>query len=90
MTMHIVFGGAGFIGVNLINEILLDPNNNVVCIDNLSRGKFAYIEKFMVKKPMAVVTLVIRIGIKFTRILSTMASCFAMPCCMFCLSVTSK
>jgi UDP-glucose 4-epimerase len=47
MTTHFVFGGAGFIGTNLINELLLNESYNVVCIDNLSRGKMSYIEKYM-------------------------------------------
>ena len=34
---NIVFGGAGFIGSHLI-EKLLESNQNVVCIDNLSSG----------------------------------------------------
>lgn len=39
----LVTGGAGFIGSNLIDR-LLEQQNNVVCLDNLSTGKIENIE----------------------------------------------
>ncbi len=41
----LVTGGAGFIGSNLI-EKLLELNNRVVCLDNLSTGKISNIKNF--------------------------------------------
>lgn len=40
----LVTGGAGFIGSNLC-EALLVLNNEVVCLDNFSTGKVANIEQ---------------------------------------------
>ena len=34
----LVTGGAGFIGSNLIDELVKDSNNNVTVIDDLSTG----------------------------------------------------
>ena len=34
----LVAGGAGFIGTNLCLELLKDPNNEVICVDNCSTG----------------------------------------------------
>ena len=45
--------------------------------------------KFMVKKPMAVVTLVIKTGCKLMRILSCMASALVWPCRKLNKNVTS-
>ena len=45
MKKILVTGGAGFIGSNLIKE-LLDRNYHVVCIDNLSTGSLENIEDF--------------------------------------------
>jgi len=42
----LVTGGAGFIGSNLIEE-LLDGNNEVVCLDNFATGKRINIEGFL-------------------------------------------
>jgi UDP-N-acetylglucosamine 4-epimerase len=42
----LVTGGAGFIGSNLV-ETLLKQNNKVVCLDNLSTGKYQNIEPFL-------------------------------------------
>lgn len=39
-------GGAGFIGSNLVEKLLLQ-NNNVVCLDNLSTGKINNIKEFL-------------------------------------------
>ena len=38
MKNILVCGGCGFIGSNLINELMKDNNNNVICIDNLLTG----------------------------------------------------
>jgi UDP-N-acetylglucosamine 4-epimerase len=42
----LVTGGAGFIGSNLVEKLLLQ-NNNVVCLDNLSTGKINNIKEFL-------------------------------------------
>lgn len=42
----LVTGGAGFIGSNII-EKLINQNNYVVCLDNLSTGKIANIEVYL-------------------------------------------
>ncbi len=42
----LVTGGAGFIGSNLV-ERLLELNNIVVCLDNLSTGKMKNIKEFL-------------------------------------------
>ncbi|PRP82235.1 nucleoside-diphosphate-sugar epimerase [Planoprotostelium fungivorum] len=34
----LVTGGAGFIGSNLVTKLLSDPNNEVICIDNMYCG----------------------------------------------------
>jgi len=49
MKTIFVIGGCGFIGRNLIKELLMDNENYVVCIDNLSTGKEANIQQFMNK-----------------------------------------
>lgn len=41
---YLVTGGAGFIGSHLIDS-LLSQGHNVVCVDNLSTGKYEFIEK---------------------------------------------
>lgn len=41
----LVVGGAGFIGGNLITELLKDPKNKVYAIDDLSTGRSKNIEK---------------------------------------------
>ncbi len=41
----LVTGGAGFIGSNLIEE-LLNKNNTVVCLDNFATGKVENLKKF--------------------------------------------
>ncbi len=45
----LVTGGAGFIGSNLIEKLLLQ-NNEVVCLDNLLTGKIENIEPFFSNK----------------------------------------
>ncbi len=42
----LITGGAGFIGSNLV-EYFLSKNYEVVCLDNLSTGKFQNIEPFL-------------------------------------------
>lgn len=44
--INLVTGGAGFIGSNLIKE-LLDRNQKVICVDNLSSGALKNIESFL-------------------------------------------
>ena len=43
--MHLVTGGAGFIGINLI-ERLLSRGEPVIALDNLVRGRKAYLRRF--------------------------------------------
>ena len=45
--VHIVFGGAGFIGCNLIQKLLLNSVVEVVCVDNQSRGNASHLVKFL-------------------------------------------
>ena len=48
MQKHIlIFGGAGFIGTNLIKHLLLDENNKILCIDNLQTGRASNINEFI-------------------------------------------
>ena len=47
----VITGGAGFIGSNLI-EHLLQNNQNVICIDNLSTGYFKNISIYKNKNLM--------------------------------------
>lgn len=47
MQKHIlIFGGAGFIGTNLIKKLLKD-NNKILVIDNLQTGRFSNIKEFI-------------------------------------------
>ena len=41
---HIIFGGAGFIGINL-TRYLLKENSNILVIDNLSNSRFDVLQK---------------------------------------------
>ena len=43
-TNIIVTGGAGFIGNKLCEELLKNPNNRVICLDNNSTGREDNIE----------------------------------------------
>jgi len=45
----LVTGGAGFIGSNLCEDLLLN-NNEVICLDNFSTGKIANIQPFLRNK----------------------------------------
>jgi UDP-glucose 4-epimerase len=44
-TLHLIIGGAGFVGSNLATSLLLSKYNKVEIIDDLSRGRLNYIEK---------------------------------------------
>src|SRR6478609_884793 len=41
MAKYLVAGGAGFIGSNLVLELLRDPSNKVVVVDNFYTGKLS-------------------------------------------------
>ena len=45
MANYLITGGAGFIGSNLINNLLKD-SNNIIVIDNLITGDLDNIRKF--------------------------------------------
>ncbi len=47
-NLHLVTGGAGFLGSHLIDK-LIDLNNEVICIDNFSSGKLKNIQAFLNK-----------------------------------------
>ena len=47
MVVHLVFGGAGFIGSNLIRYLLRKGKCSVLCIDNFSRGSLAFVEDLL-------------------------------------------
>ena len=42
----LVTGGAGFLGRHLCGKLLEDPNNKVICLDNLISGKETNIDEF--------------------------------------------
>jgi nucleoside-diphosphate-sugar epimerase len=46
MKNILVTGGAGFLGRNLCKKLLENPNNNVICLDNLVTGSCKNIEEF--------------------------------------------
>ena len=41
----LIFGGAGFIGSNLIERLI--DNHKIICVDNLSTGRITNIEKYI-------------------------------------------
>lgn len=41
----LIFGGAGFIGSNLIKRLI--DNHKIICVDNLSTGRITNIEKYI-------------------------------------------
>lgn len=43
----LVAGGAGFIGSNLCNRLVKDPDNYVICVDNLFTGKIENVSGLM-------------------------------------------
>ena len=48
MQKHIlIFGGAGFIGSNLIKFLIQDETNKILCIDNLQTGRLSNINEFI-------------------------------------------
>ena len=48
MHKHIlIFGGAGFIGSNLIKFLIQDETNKILCIDNLQTGRLSNINEFI-------------------------------------------
>jgi UDP-glucuronate decarboxylase len=47
MKYILITGGCGFIGSNLIKKLLEDPNNYILCIDNLITGKFINIKDYL-------------------------------------------
>lgn len=42
----LITGGAGFLGRHLCCELLKNPNNKIICLDNLITGKESNIEEF--------------------------------------------
>ena len=44
MTKYLITGGCGFIGSHIAEEVLKDPENIVIIIDNLSSGYLKNIE----------------------------------------------
>ena len=56
----LVTGGAGFIGSNLI-AVLLEKNNEVVCLDNFSTGKKENLKPFFSNGNFSLITGDIRI-----------------------------
>lgn len=50
MKHIIIFGGAGFIGTNLIKFLLQDENNKILCIDNLCTGRMSNVNMFVDNK----------------------------------------
>lgn len=43
----LVTGGAGFVGSNLCARLVQDPNDTVICLDDLSTGRLANIEPLL-------------------------------------------
>ena len=46
MPVILVTGGTGFIGSNLIKELIKNKNNHILCIDNNFTGSLKNIEEF--------------------------------------------
>ena len=46
MNKILITGGAGFIGTNLVSELISDKNNIIYVIDNLSSGRLANLSSF--------------------------------------------
>lgn len=44
MRKILVTGGAGFVGSNLCKRLLLEPDNYVICVDNLYTGRLSNLE----------------------------------------------
>jgi len=43
----LVTGGAGFIGSNLVDTLMQDPKNEVICLDNYFTGRKSNVEKWI-------------------------------------------
>ena len=46
MKHILIFGGAGFIGTNLVNK-LKDQNNIILCVDNFQTGRTENLRQFV-------------------------------------------
>jgi len=46
MNKILIAGGAGFLGTNLIEKLIEDKNNSIICLDNFYTGKRKNIEQF--------------------------------------------
>lgn len=44
---HLVTGGAGFIGSHLIDQLMADPDNSVVCVDNYQTGSRSNVAQWL-------------------------------------------
>jgi UDP-glucuronate decarboxylase len=44
---HLVTGGAGFIGSHLIDRLMEDPGNQVICVDNFQTGCRANLQEWL-------------------------------------------
>ncbi|NDG73929.1 MAG: SDR family oxidoreductase [Synechococcaceae bacterium WB8_1B_136] len=44
---HLVTGGAGFIGSHLIDRLMADPQNHVICLDNFQTGSRANVAQWL-------------------------------------------
>jgi UDP-glucuronate decarboxylase len=44
---HLVTGGAGFIGSHLLDRLMVDPNNHVICVDNFQTGSRANVAQWI-------------------------------------------
>ena len=47
MINILITGGCGFIGSNLIESLIKNPNNYIICMDNLITGSLNNINKFI-------------------------------------------
>jgi UDP-glucuronate decarboxylase len=44
---HLVTGGAGFIGSHLIDRLMIDPNAEVICVDNFQTGSRSNVAQWL-------------------------------------------
>jgi len=47
LTLHLIFGGAGFIGSNLARHLLAERDSYVICVDNFSRGQISFVRELV-------------------------------------------